>query len=272
MYGEESNSMMMLEDRFFDQEWVQELSNEDFRMLLYLLHFASKKTGIIELNMRQINFTANTGKQYTKAEILKRFSNMITLIPGKENTAIFHDYIATNWAKNGKPIDVIRNPLFKSVVAELGSFGLSIDDVNSMAKKKIVVAGSEQTTLALQAEDKPEDEADVDKLFDGFWSAYPSECPRKTDKKKCKMKFASILGKSKDKVQMFNKIMNGLDVWKKCQTWTRDNGQYIRAPLVWLNNENWNDKPTGGNGNGNPGKCVATSNANFKSADAVGIF
>ena len=52
---------MMIEDRFFDQQWIQELSNEDFRMLMYLMHFATKKCGIVELNMRMLNFAANTG-------------------------------------------------------------------------------------------------------------------------------------------------------------------------------------------------------------------
>ena len=40
--------------------------------------------------------------------------------------------------------------------------------------------------------------------------------------------------------------MNGLSAWKKCSTWNKDNGQFIRAPLVWLNNENWKDMPDSG--------------------------
>jgi len=273
--------MMMLEDRFFDQEWIQELSNEDFRMLLYLLHFASKKTGIVELNMRQINFAANTGRMYTKEDVLSRFGNMICMIPNKEHTAIFPDYIATNWAKNGKPIDTVRNPLFKSVVAELSNFGLTIADVNALAKKKVVVAG-EETVVPMKvplASIVPEDakkkdskvcNADILTMFNGFWSAYPSECPRKTDKKKCLAKFTNIITHAKDAVKMFNDIMNGLEKWKKCSTWNKDNGQFIRAPLVWLNNENWNDSPTGG-GYGHTGKS-GTANANYKSSDSVGIF
>ena len=31
----------------------------------------------------------------------------------------------------------------------------------------------------------------------------------------------------------------------KCSTWNKDDGQFIRAPLVWLNNENWKDAPDG---------------------------
>lgn len=278
--------MLMLEDRFFQQEWVQEMSNEDFRMLLYLLHFASKKTGIVELNMRQINFAANTGKQYTKNDVVERFGNMLCMIPGKENTAIFPDYIATNWAKNGKPIDTIRNPLFRAVVAELASFGMTIEDVNALAKKKVSVLGEEcdcdldhisvvteepKKVPANKNEQTISDE-DIDTMFTAFWTAYPKECPRKNDKKKCRVKFQSILKKSKDAVGMFNKIMDGLDKWKMCDTWTKDGGQYIRGPLVWLNNENWNDEPKKGGSNGTASRRSVTANSNYKSADASGIF
>ena len=104
---------MVIEDRFFDQEWVQELTNEEFRMLLYLMHFATKKCGIVELNMRMLNYAANTGRQFTMDEVLSRFSGMLSLVPGKSSTAIFPNWVATNWAKTGKEIDIQRNPLFK---------------------------------------------------------------------------------------------------------------------------------------------------------------
>lgn len=269
--------MMMLEDRFFDQEWVQELSNEDFRMLLYLLHFASNKTGIVELNMRQINFSANTGRTYTKEDVLARFGNMIKMIPGHDNTAIFPDYIATNWAKNGKPIDVVRNPLFKSVVAELSRFGMTLDDVNAMAKKQVVVAQveSEREDASTVRRDGGEEhirKAEAEEMFSKFWASYPKECPRKTDKRKCLAKFIIIMNRAKDRTATFDAIMAGLERWKKCSTWNKDNGQFIRAPLVWLNNGNWEDEPTtGGANNGNTGK-PASANANYKTSRAAGLF
>ena len=246
---------MMLEDRFFDQEWIQELSNEDFRMLMYLLHFASKKTGIVELNMRFINFAANTGKNYTKEEVLSRFGSMIRLVPGKESTAIFHDYIALNWAKGGKPIDVVKNPLFKSIVSELANYGMTIADLNAMSKHKITVCGVDigskpsETVFRKVDTQKPSEvkkpaavgASKLQEMFDGFWAAYPSSCPRKTDKKKCSAKFFAILKGAKDVGLTFAEIMNGLEKWKKCSTWNKDDGQFIRAPLVWLNNENWKD-------------------------------
>lgn len=271
--------MLMLEDRFFQQEWVQEMSNEDFRMLLYLLHFASKKTGIVELNMRQINFAANTGKLYTKEDVLERFGNMLCMIPGRENTAIFPDYIATNWAKNGKPIDTIRNPLFRSVVSELASFGMTIADVNSLAKKKVSVLGEECDVVVEEPKEVPAKKKepavsndDIDTMFTAFWNAYPKSCPRKDDKKKCRIKFGTILSKSKDPVAQFNKIMEGLSVWVNCDDWNKDGGQYIRSPLRWLNNDNWNDEPRKGGTNGTASGRGCTANSNYKSSDASGIF
>lgn len=256
----------MIEDRFFDQQWIQELSNEDFRMLMYLMHFATKKCGIIELNMRMLNFAANTGKMYTKEEVLDRFSNMLCMIPGKSNTAIFPNWIATNWAKGGKPIDTDRNPLFKSVVAELAAYGLTIDSLNQMAKVPISlkqgeanVAGNNNSDtdthkrvngrLIVTGFSQSEEKCNLSEMFESFWKEYPG--PRKVDKKKCRDKFVSAVersAKGRTVDEAFSEIMNGLAAWKKCSTWNKDGGQFIRAPLVWLNNENWKDIPDPGVG------------------------
>lgn len=257
---------MMIEDRFFDQQWIQELSNEDFRMLMYLMHFATKKCGIIELNMRMLNFAANTGKMYTKEEVLDRFSNMLCMIPGKSNTAIFPNWIATNWNKGGKPIDTDRNPLFKSVVAELAAYGLTIESLNQMAKVPIslkqgdanVTGNNNYNTdsrksangrLIVTGFPQSEEKCDLSEMFENFWKEYPG--PRKVDKKKCRDRFTSALTKSakgRTIKEAFGEIMNGLAAWKKCSTWNKDGGQFIRAPLVWLNNENWKDIPDAGAG------------------------
>ena len=83
----------------------------------------------------------------------------------------------------------------------------------------------------------------LDRYFERWWESYPG--PRKQDKKKCHEKFVKILSASKmGPDSMFLKIMEGLEVWKRCDTWTKDGGAYIRGPMVWLNNENWNDNPS----------------------------
>lgn len=265
---------MMIEDRFFEQEWVQELSNESFRMLLYLLHYASKKTGIVELNMRQINFAANTGRNFTIEDILSEFGNMLRMLPGRKSTAIFPEYVAINWAKNGKPIDTVKNPLFKSIVQELASFGLTIDDLNNLATHKVVVKDKD---VVCDVVPKQESRAmpvvpsvDYDAMFDEFWKAYPSSCPRKVDKKKCHAKYIGYLKASKDAECLHNKILGGLEIWKVSDTWTKDGGQFIRAPLVWLNGKNWEDAPIKGGFNGNKNRTSA--NANYTGDGGDGIF
>lgn len=271
---ERRDDEMFIEDRFYDQSWVQELSNDDFRMLHYLMHFASKKCGIVELNMRMLNFAANTGRVYTQDDVLERFSNMLCLIPGKKSTAIFPNWVATNWAKNGKPIDIQRNPLFKSVVQELASYGLTIAKLNKMAKMKVVVLGEEDDkedvddngdcpavddNLSLDGGDVA---SDYEAEFETFWKEYPG--PRKVDKKKCREKFIAYRKKGVD----FKAIMDGLETWKRSAQWKSDGGAFIRAPLVWLNRENWNDKPEEGNGN----TQKSDRSIHYKSDDKEGLW
>ena len=89
-----------------------------------------------------------------------------------------------------------------------------------------------------------EKESNVDHLFTQFWSAYPSTCPRKIDKKKCLEKFRRIVCDAHGaRMEIFDQLMAGLEAWKKSDMWTKDEGQFICAPAVWLNNSRWEDAP-----------------------------
>ena len=86
-------------------------------------------------------------------------------------------------------------------------------------------------------------------LFERFWTAYPG--PRKTDKRKCREKFAAILRESGEPDAMLQRMLDGIDRWRKSRDWSEDGGAYICAPLVWLNNERWDAEvapATGGRG------------------------
>lgn len=122
----------------------------------------------------------------------------------------------------------------------------------SKAKQKVEGEG-EGKGKGNTPQDPPAPTFDAALAFDEFWKAYPSECPRKTDKKKCGEKYARLMRDAKDPAGLHSAILGGLSVWRQCETWTRDNGQYIRAPLVWLNNENWNDTPGGDAPDGDDG-------------------
>ena len=74
-------------------------------------------------------------------------------------------------------------------------------------------------------------------LFEMFWASYP-QCFRKANKKGCKSKFIKI----KNLEDIFPDIMTSLEMQKRSKQWTDDNGQYIPAPLTWINQERWTVK------------------------------
>ena len=80
-------------------------------------------------------------------------------------------------------------------------------------------------------------------MFDEFWKAYPSECPRKSGRSKCLNKYISLLKAAKEPTALHSAILAGIARWKHCLDWTEEGGRFIKAPLVWLNNENWEDAP-----------------------------
>lgn len=92
--------------------------------------------------------------------------------------------------------------------------------------------------------EKAERNEQVNELFAQFWAAYPSACPRKIDKKKCLEKFRRIVCDAHGaRMEIYRKLMEGLEAWKRSDVWTKDDGQFICAPAVWLNNSRWEDSP-----------------------------
>ena len=83
----------------------------------------------------------------------------------------------------------------------------------------------------------------ADRLFLEFWAKYPKECPRKVGKKKCRAKYALLMRNAKDSTALHAAILAGIERWRRSQDWVEDEGRFIKAPLVWLNQENWNDDP-----------------------------
>lgn len=224
--------MVMIDPELFKSEWFVNMTTDDRYMYLYLLVNASPKTGVFEWNERMINFCANTKTHYTKEDIIEKFGGRIVPVPNHDSTMIITDYVRFNWLKDGRPLNPENNPLHRSIMKELTRYGLTVESLNDMAKHKISMKQSDP----VEAEEVAPD--DRDRLFEEFWKAYPG--PRKTDKRKCRDKFFKITGKDPDKaVSMFNKIMAGIDRWKKTDCWLKDGGKFICAPAVWLNNERW---------------------------------
>ena len=122
---------------------------------------------------------------------------------------------------------------------------LSRDNASNERRQETEEEKSPHTPLKGEGKEKKKEyphrvrarEANFDDLFDRFWADYPG--PRKTDKKKCRQKFAAILAASDDQEAMFKRLLDGLSRWRLSRDWTDDGGAYVCAPLVWLNNERW---------------------------------
>lgn len=73
--------------------------------------------------------------------------------------------------------------------------------------------------------------SEEEKMFMEFWEAYP----KKVDKKGSLRAFKNI---PKLKAT-FPDIMAALEIQKKSQQWTKDNGQYIPNPTTYIHQERW---------------------------------
>ncbi len=121
----------------------------------------------------------------------------------------FDDWAATeeNEAHHSTSNDVERHPITIS-----NSIPIS---------KSVPVPNSEQV------EKSPTRSAD----FDQFWSAYPKRVGKQ----------AALRAFRKVKVPI-ETVLTAIEQQKHSSQWTRDNGQYIPNPAIWLNQGRWEDE------------------------------
>ena len=92
---------------------------------------------------------------------------------------------------------------------------------------------------------RSDSKAHILELFEKFWEAYPSTCPRKYGKQQCRKKWEVIFRGAADADTLFKSILDGLAKWKASKMWNDHGGQYIMGPHRWLNNQSWEDGPAG---------------------------
>ncbi len=81
--------------------------------------------------------------------------------------------------------------------------------------------------------------------FETFWSAWPGpktrnyhEYTRKKDRPKCEKKWKDLKLDERSA-----EIIQNVELRAKYDKgWLKDNGKYLEAPLVYLNNQRWNDE------------------------------
>jgi hypothetical protein len=69
--------------------------------------------------------------------------------------------------------------------------------------------------------------------FAGFWSLWPKH-HRKADKRACEAKWRKL-----ECEPLTDAILASLTAWKASEDWTKQDGQFVPAPLVWLNKRLW---------------------------------
>ena len=69
--------------------------------------------------------------------------------------------------------------------------------------------------------------------FDKFWKAYPTS-PRKGAKLMCREKWVNRLYESNA-----DQIIKHVEWMKTTEGWQKQNGSFIPAPLVYLNQQRW---------------------------------
>lgn len=83
----------------------------------------------------------------------------------------------------------------------------------------------------------PPPPSDEGGAFDAFWSAWPTH-KRKVAEVQCRRKW-----KAKGCQSVADAVMAALEVAKASKDWTKDDGEFIPAPLTWLNQARW-EAPT----------------------------
>jgi hypothetical protein len=76
----------------------------------------------------------------------------------------------------------------------------------------------------------------AEKSFLQFWASYPGR--RKKAKAKCLAKWKKL----KPTPDFVNRVLSAIEIQKKSVDWTKDEGEYIPGPLVWLNGGCWDDE------------------------------
>lgn len=80
---------------------------------------------------------------------------------------------------------------------------------------------------------RPNGAAEIPVAFDRFWGIYP----RKTNKQDALKAWKQL---SPDDA-LVEQIIAGVERWKRCEQWTRDDGKFICYPATFLRGRRWED-------------------------------
>jgi hypothetical protein len=120
--------------------------------------------------------------------------------------------------------DLPKNPFLRAFFEQYGvPFCMSRARDSEAPSKPLLSKEKEQ-----EKEKEKEKDQELGVGFDDFWAAWPKHS-RKTEKEKCLTHW-----KAEKLAECADAIMASLSSWKASAQWSKDGGQYIPAPLVWL--------------------------------------
>jgi hypothetical protein len=121
----------------------------------------------------------------------------------------------------------MSNAVINKALHELKPFVIQ-DDITAISPRYQDDAPETET----EAEEKTEKETE---LFDFFWKSWPSHS-RKVNKKGAEKIW------ERDRLDsMAGDVMAALEVWKRSESWTKNGGEFIPGPVVWLNQRRYED-------------------------------
>lgn len=210
-------------------------------------------------NANKIRKSINASEDDLKLLILKRF-----LLPFESGVVVIKHWRMHNLLRKDRHHDTH----YQDELAQL-----ELKDDNSYTEKKSMATTWQPNGNHLATEDRIGKDSIVyidtnvscsntdskmnqfELRFESFWNIYP----KKTGKKKCLEWFK----KNKPSQQLVDQMIQTIEIWKKSEQWTKQNGQFIPMPYTWLNRGGWDDELIEENNNCYDSKFRTLDNGGF---------
>lgn len=105
-------------------------------------------------------------------------------------------------------------------------------DANDATAKGVVCNSTEEGKKKRQLD------ASLDAPFQAWWDAYPKR--RRGAKQECRKKYESAIKNTSGLTP--EKMLQALEAQKKTKDWQKQKGEFVPAPLTWLNQGRWEDE------------------------------
>ncbi len=221
----------MTESEKWKDKWFRSLSPEYKCVWIYLLDNCDN-AGVIEPDHELIEFCVGAKIDWKDAE--KIFNGRLLVMARKWWVVKFVKYQCGKLSPDSPPhahvIKLLKEHGLWERYQEHEESGYTSTDTQGLLDGLQI----SQTPSRTFKKDKKETES---ALFERWWVNWPSH-ERKIDKLKCKRYWVH-----NDLDLCVDAIEKGLAEWKKSETWTTSEGQYIPMPYTWLNNHRWEESP-----------------------------